>query len=111
MTPTIACSLNALDTIQRARQLECRRVIRAATGETRELSDGYALQLGPDPEVFLKAAEWITLERRCCPFLNFKLELKNDGDAWLWLTGPEGSKAFLDDAMRSGRQDSPSAAD
>ena len=42
---------------------------------------------------------------------DFKLELKNDGDAWFWLTGPEGSKAFLDDAMRSGRQDSPSAAD
>jgi hypothetical protein len=48
----------------------------------------------------LAAAEWIVLEHRCCPFLNFKLELTNDSDVWLSLTGPDGVKAFLREAMR-----------
>jgi len=35
-----------------------------------------------------------------CPFLNFKLELTDDSDVWLSLTGPDGVKAFLREAMR-----------
>jgi hypothetical protein len=107
MTPMITCRLDVLDSAQRARQSERRRAIRAATRETRELSDGYALHLGSDPDTFLEAAEWISLERRCCSFLNFKLELKDDGNVWLWLTGSGGVKAFIDDTMR-GQQESPS---
>ena len=110
MTPTIACRLDVLDSAQRERHVECRQVLRAATRETRELSDGYAIYLGSDTDAFLKAAEWIILERRCCSFLNFKLELKDDGGVLLWLTGSEGVKAFIGDTMRAGQQDSPSDA-
>jgi hypothetical protein len=111
MTPTIACRLDMLDSAQRERQVECRQVIRAATRETRELSDGYAIYLGSDTGAFLKAAEWIVLERRCCSFLNFKLELNDNGNVWLWLTGSEGVKAFIGDTLRADQQDSPSAID
>ena len=108
MTPTISCRLDVLDTAQRARQSECRRLMRVATHEIRELRDGYALHLGSDPDAFLKAAEWISLERCCCSFLNFKLELKDDGNIWLWLTGGEGVKGFIGAAMDASQQDSPS---
>jgi hypothetical protein len=38
----------------------------------------------------------IELERRCCPFLQFRLTVEpNRGATWLELTGPEGTKDFL----------------
>ena len=42
------------------------------------------------------AAEFIALERLCCPFLNFGLEIKAEGGpVWLRLSGREGVKAFI----------------
>ena len=42
-------------------------------------------------------AEWLELERRCCPFLTFELRWAagEDERARLTLTGPPGTKAFL----------------
>lgn len=95
---SLVCNLGAFDTRELQRYGQYRQAIRAATRETRELPDGYGLHLGTD--TFLEAAEWIVLEHRCCPFLNFKLELTDESDVWLSVTGPEGVKAFLGEAMR-----------
>ena len=100
MKTMLMCRLNVLDAGQRARYAASRQAIRAATRHATELSDGYALDLGFDPDAFLTAAEWISLERHCCPFLNFGLVLKDDGAVSLSLTGPGAVKAFLDDEMR-----------
>jgi hypothetical protein len=100
MTTMLTCRLNVLDAGQRARYAASRQAVRVATRHIMELSDGYALDLGFDPDAFLKAAEWISLERHCCPFLNFGLELKDDGAVSLSLTGPGAVKAFLDGEMR-----------
>lgn len=41
------------------------------------------------------AAEYVTLERLCCPFFDFALEAKREaGPVWLTLTGREGVKEF-----------------
>jgi hypothetical protein len=41
-------------------------------------------------------AQLITFERECCPFLRFSLRLEPaNGPLWLELTGPEGTKVFL----------------
>jgi hypothetical protein len=46
--------------------------------------------------MIVKAAEFMALERLCCPFLNFVLEIEPDqGPLWLKLTGPEGVKQVL----------------
>jgi len=46
--------------------------------------------------VLTKAAEFISLERLCCPFLRFSLEVEPEGGPiWLRLTGREGVKAFI----------------
>lgn len=43
-----------------------------------------------------KAAEFITLERLCCPFLSFQLAVAEEkGPLWITLTGPEGVNDFL----------------
>ena len=61
-----AISLNAA---QRVRHGELMEKLHASVVGQRELRDGYSFDLGPDAETFVSAAEWITLERRCCPFL------------------------------------------
>jgi hypothetical protein len=38
----------------------------------------------------------INLERKCCPFLDFKITLKaGSADLWLELTGAKGAKEFI----------------
>jgi hypothetical protein len=63
--------------------------------QIRELSNGYEFRLDGS-NVILKAAEFISLEKLCCPFLNFTLEVEaENGSVWLGLTGRKGVKAFV----------------
>jgi hypothetical protein len=92
----IACNLNALDRERRRRHQSLTAQLRAAVQETRELPDGYSFRLPSDEATVQKTAEWITLERRCCPFIAFGLEAgRESGPLWLSLTGREGVKPFL----------------
>ena len=92
----IACNMKALDRGQRLRHQSLTAQLRSAAQETRELADGYSFRLPSDEATIQKTAEWITLERRCCPFISFGLEVgREGGPLWLSLTGREGVKAFL----------------
>jgi hypothetical protein len=92
----IACNLNALDREQRRRHQSLSAQLRAAVQETRELPDGYSFRLPSDEATIQRTAEWIVLERRCCPFIAFGLEAgRENGPLWLSLTGREGIKPFL----------------
>jgi hypothetical protein len=93
----IACRPAALTADERERSARLRADVAAGVSRTIELSDGYSFQLRGDPKVFQSAAEWITLERRCCPFLTFDLGWKPGDETMpsLTLTGPEGTKGFL----------------
>lgn len=91
----LACDMSAIDTGRRERHAATgRELLRAA--EIRELPDGYAFRLPAGPDVLVKAAEFISLEKLCCPFLRFVLEVEPEGGPlWLRLTGREGVKAFV----------------
>jgi hypothetical protein len=79
---------------------EGRRLLAGAL-ERRELSDGWALSLPNDDECLLSVARWVVDERRCCPFFTFVIEREPDpGALWLRITGPEGAKQVVDDALR-----------
>jgi hypothetical protein len=70
--------------------------LRRAVIETKELKDGYAYSFPADGQWLQELATMIELERRCCPFLQFRLTVEpNGGATWLELTGPEGTKDFL----------------
>lgn len=93
----IACRPNALSKEERVRSQALRTELAAATTETSELPGGYSFRYRPDAALFQKAAEWIGLERRCCPFLSFELRW-SEGDnvaPLLSVIGPEGTKEFL----------------
>jgi hypothetical protein len=94
------CRLDALNAAERARHSELTRQLKAGVRRTVELEDGYALELPSEGASVISAAEWATLERRCCPFFKFALELESDGGpAWLRITGREGVKRFLQIAL------------
>lgn len=61
-----------------------------------ELSNGYAVRFAYDAGLALELAEFMTLERRCCPFLTLAVELEASGGPMrLKLTGEDGVKPFL----------------
>jgi hypothetical protein len=96
MASPLVCNLAAMDAEQRARHHVVAQQLHGAVQEVRELSDGYALRFPAEPSTVLLAAEFITLERLCCPFLTLVLEVEGEhGPLWLKLTGREGVKQFL----------------
>jgi hypothetical protein len=91
----IACNMAALSDEQRKRILVLVKQIRASGQEVRELPDGYALRLPSESATVRDLAEYITLERMCCPFFRFEMEVEQEGGPmWLRLTGREGVKEF-----------------
>lgn len=91
----VACAPFALTTAERARSRELREALGAAVDQVEETPTGYTYQFRT-AEVFRLLAEWIPLERRCCPFLSFDVRWRpGDAQPVLALSGPEGTKAFL----------------
>jgi hypothetical protein len=91
----IACDMSVLSPAQRERHLEISRDLFSTLPQIKELSNGYEFRLDGS-NVVVKAAEFISLEKLCCPFLNFTLEVSaENGPVWLKLTGREGVKAFV----------------
>jgi type IV pilus biogenesis protein CpaD/CtpE len=91
----IACNMAALSDDQRKRILVLVKQIRTAGQEVRELPDGYALRLPAESATVRDVAEYITLERMCCPFFRFEMEVEQEGGPmWIRLTGREGVKEF-----------------
>jgi hypothetical protein len=92
----LACRLDALDSRQRARHGELLRELAGAVTNVEELPDGIAVRFPARPYVFLRLAEWMELERACCPFLEFGLIFENRAPTMrLDVRGPEGVKEFL----------------
>jgi hypothetical protein len=103
----IACRLNALTPTERDRSRRLRAEFIEHITEVKGMTDGFDLTYDGDPQTFQTVAEWITLERRCCPFLNFTLSWpRGEGThPTLSLTGPKGTKEFLEaqiDEVRKG---------
>jgi hypothetical protein len=90
-----ACRVNALDKVERQRQQTLLQSVRRQVVAMNDLTDGIALTFPADAEAFVQLAEWISLERRCCPFLGFALEWKQDDSVTVRLTGDSGVKEFI----------------
>jgi hypothetical protein len=92
----IACDMTALNAAQRERQQALMKSFHASIQETLALDDGYAFRLAANTEMILLAAEFITIERLCCPFFNFEMEVGPPGaPLWLRISGREGVKEFI----------------
>jgi hypothetical protein len=81
---------------QRERHQANTRQLFGTINQIEELPDGYAFSWPAEAGTILNAAEFISLERLCCPFFDFALEIKSEGGPLrLKLTRPEGVKQFI----------------
>jgi hypothetical protein len=92
-----ACNLKAISAAERPRYNELVKRVREAMRDRTEISNGYAFKLDSKIITLPEAAEWISMERLCCPFVTLQLSAAGNQTHWvLTLTGPEGVKPFLD---------------
>lgn len=99
--PPIACKLLGLTAAERIRQQELHKQLFSKAESVRELANGYAVGLPGTKENILAIAEFISLERVCCSFFRFELEVgRQEEPVWLSVTGGEGVKEFLRTAFK-----------
>jgi len=90
----IACRLTDRELQARREGLlaRARRFVVASAWKDERL----VLELAATPQAFETAAELVTVERQCCPFLHFQLSAGPDGaPVALEIGGPPGTRAFL----------------
>jgi len=78
MTTPLACNLGVFSPKERARYDELRAALLAAAHVERA-NGGYAVRLPGDDETLRAVAEWVLLERRCCPFISFSISFGDAG--------------------------------
>jgi len=105
----MACRIDALDAKQQARHRLLSERLKQAVVERAALPQGYALTLDLSrlpadaagfPFCVVEVAEWVDLESKCCPFLDFGIDVRGAGGLMqLRLTGPPGVRQFLEDEL------------
>lgn len=92
--PPLACNLHAIPSANRPRYHDLVGRLRGAMGQPSELDDGFVYCVDTAHIALTEITEWIAMERLCCPFLRFQLDIVA-GETRLALRGPEGIKAIL----------------
>lgn len=93
-SPPLACRLTEPEL--RARRAGELAIAARAVREVREMADGFAYRFDTDSEMLGHLFHVIDLERRCCPFLRFRLTLEpDDGPVWLEISGPADARSFI----------------
>jgi hypothetical protein len=88
--------MTAIPAEQRPLHLATSRELFARIAEFRELADGYEFRLADEPDLLTQLAQFVSLERLCCPFLRFDVQVEAEaGPVWLRLSGGEGVKDFI----------------
>ena len=97
-TPPLACNMNVFTPVERENHLQTTTELFQSVRNIQEVENGYEF-IFPNPgsaEILIRMAEFISNERRCCPFLKFTLTINTDPQAIsLTLTSPEGTQEFL----------------
>ena len=95
----LACPLT--DSEQVTRKEEVNDLFKHAQ-QVNELADGYALRFPGGDNWANELMQFISFERRCCPFFSFALVFEpKQGPIWLHIRGPEGVKAIVEGMMHS----------
>ena len=93
----LACNLNAIPEGDRARYRALVEAIQSSTVRRDELGNGHRFELDGAGISLTDVAAWMSLERRCCPFLRIELATSGDRCNWvLTLAGGDGGKEIID---------------
>jgi len=99
----IACNLGVFSTHERTHHQKLRSRVSADVIRVDEQQDGYEVHYAARTGTWMTVAEFVSLESRCCPFLNFELRLSADRGESLRVWGGEGVKQFLSAEIGKGR--------
>jgi hypothetical protein len=78
MVTPLACNLGVFSPEERARYDELRAELLSAA-HVEQIHGGYAIRLPGGDETLRGVAEWVLLERRCCPFISFSISFGDAG--------------------------------
>jgi hypothetical protein len=92
------CDRAALSPAERTRHFDVLGpALKARRQAVRELPDGYEIQFASDTQTFQDLAEYVEVERRCCPFFDITLRMTPEhGPLWVRFTGRPGTKQFIE---------------
>jgi protein-tyrosine-phosphatase len=90
-----ACDLTRLSAVQREREKALLAQFRTLAHRAEESETGWRFFVPATPEVLAAVGELLALERLCCPFLRFALEVGPGELAAVHIHGREGAKAFV----------------
>lgn len=94
MSLPVACSLT--DSELQERRRDVLQQVRNAVIEVQEVENGYTFSFPSDEKWVTELANLVKLERQCCLFLRFNIIVEpGDGPIRLEMTGPPGTKEFL----------------
>ncbi|HYV11686.1 MAG TPA: hypothetical protein VE980_12355 [Pyrinomonadaceae bacterium] len=96
----LACDMRAIPADQRPLHLAKSRELFSQIDETRELADGYEFRFADQSNLLKQLADFVSLEKLCCPFLRFEIAVEAEsGPVWLRLTGRDGVKEFIQEEV------------
>ena len=90
----VACDMSAFSKDERQRYQTLRTKVMNGIEEVVETPSGFRGRVGQGIQAG-EIAEWMSLERRCCPFLDLGLRLTSDRAQWLELQGGPDAKELL----------------
>jgi hypothetical protein len=88
----IACALNQTQFAKRKRLLD--RLAQQAI-KRRRLPNGVSLCFAANSGRVTELAKFVDLERDCCPFLTFRIDVGAGESIWLKLTGPPAARELI----------------
>jgi hypothetical protein len=93
---SLICNMDVFTPSQRESHLLNTAQLVKAVQQIQEVEDGYAFIFPNETELILHIAEFVSKERLCCPFLEFRLKILSNSDPIsLSLNGPAGTQEFL----------------
>ncbi|SEC54823.1 hypothetical protein [Paenibacillus sp. GP183] len=91
----IACQRMSFTNEEKLQYENLREKIFISLLRIEELELGYSFVLKQESHLLHNLADWIPLEQKCCPFLQFTLTFIEGGQLRLNLIGPSEVKTFL----------------
>jgi hypothetical protein len=97
----LACNLKAFTPAERPEWRKLIDEVKQAAVPSGEVKNGYSFRINAKHVSIVEVARWIELERKCCPFIDFEVDLHGaDGALSLVLKGREGVKQFIGEDFR-----------
>ena len=95
----IACALDKAQFAERKVLVD--RLAQRAT-ERKAIPNGFALRFGRESGLVSQLASFVELERACCPFLTFRIDVRAGDSVWLELTGPAAAQEIIRELIPTG---------